>query len=248
MTPDTLQRVRALIEGRDGILLIETGSAGSLNTGKLNRGANIISGCTLITRNSVNGGRGGRKYSDQALQQIASMAEGLPAYVNHVKPEDAFKARDVKDLIGKHMNVRYDAATGRVTSDLHLLDHQAPWVFSLAERMGDQVGNSLVSKGLVRMEGDTEVVDSIAACRSGDLVSDPASTRGLFESLIEARHAPLSMPSLTDVLDRVRGVTRVPPGTHERLAEALTRPGRSAPSSSSGADLHSRLRQALVRP
>ena len=137
--------------------------------------------------------------------------------------------------------------TGRVTSDLHLLDHQAPWVFSLAERMGDQVGNSLVSKGLVRMEGDTEVVDSIAACRSGDLVSDPASTRGLFESLIEARHAPLSMPSLTDVLDRVRGVTRVPPGTHERLAEALTRPARSAPSSSSGEDLHSRLRKALVR-
>jgi len=147
------------------------------------------------------------------------------------------------------MNIRYDAATGRVTSDLHLLDHQAPWVFSLAERLGDQVGNSLVSKGLVRMEGDTEVVDSIAACRSGDLVSDPASTRGLFESLIEARHAAAdASESLTDVLDRVRGVTRVPPGTHERLAEALTRPARSAPSSSSGEDLHSRLRKALVRP
>src|SRR4029079_18506393 len=103
-------------------------------------------------------------------------------YANHVSPELAFKPRDVKDLIGRHVNVRYDAPTGSVKSDLQLLEHHAPWVFSLAERLGDQVGNSLVSKGLVRMEGDTEVVDEIVALRSGDLVRDPASTRGLFES------------------------------------------------------------------
>ena len=179
--------------------LVEAMPAGPINTGKLNRAANIIMGCTLITGRSVNGGRGGRRYSDQALCQIAAMAEGLPAFVNHVKPEEAFKPRDVKDLIGRHQNVRYDAATGRVISDLHLLEHQAPWVFSLAERMGDQIGNSLVSKGLVKMEGDCEVVDSIVALRSGDLVSDPASTRGLFEAVLaEARQHTEPVDSLYD--------------------------------------------------
>lgn len=55
--------------------------------------------------------------------------------------------------------------------------------FSIAERMGNVVGNSLVSKGLIKMEGDTEVVDDIVAFRSADLVSDPASAKGLFESI-----------------------------------------------------------------
>jgi len=59
--------------------------------------------------------------------------------------------------------------------------------------------------------------------------------------------ADANSESLTDVLDRVRGVTRVPPGTHERLAEALSRTARSAPTTD-GEDLHSRLRKALVRP
>ena len=167
----------------ESVNLVESRPIAPIRGGKLNRETNTIEGTTLITGRSSNGANHKRKYSANALQQIAGMAEGLPAFANHVAPDQAFKPRDVRDLIGRHVNVRYDAARDRVTSDLQLLEHHAPWVFSLAERMGDQVGNSLVSKGLVRMEGDgTEVVDEIIALRSGDLVSDPASTKGLFEA------------------------------------------------------------------
>jgi hypothetical protein len=111
------------------------------------------------------------------------MAEGIPAYANHVAADLAFRPRDIRDLIGVHKNVRFDRARGRVLSDLHLVESHAPWVFSLAERLGDQVGNSLVSKGVVRKEHGGEIVESIVALRSGDLVSDPASViKGLWES------------------------------------------------------------------
>ena len=134
------------------------------------------------------------------------MAEGLPAYANHVSPELAFKPRDVRDLIGRHQNVRYDPTTQTVRSDLHVLAHHSPWVFGLAERLGDVVGNSLVSRGAVRMEGDTEVVEQIQQLRSADLVSDPASTKGLFESI------QVWPPSLAPQDETI----------HARLAAALT--------------------------
>src|SRR4029079_3225266 len=159
-TEQPVQEAAALAEAQ---ALVESRPAGPWGTGHINRETNTIEGTTLITSASSNGVNRKRKYSENALKQIASMAEGIPAYANHVSPELAFKPRDVKDLIGRHVNVRYDAPTGSVKSDLQLLEHHAPWVFSLAERLGDQVGNSLVSKGLVRMEGDTEVVDEIVA-------------------------------------------------------------------------------------
>lgn len=215
-----------------------------LRTARLHRDARVIAGCTLITATSANGGNGRRRYSAKALRQIATMAEGLPAYANHVSPDRAFRPRDIRDLIGRHVNVRLDR--DRVVSDLQLVEHAAPWVFSLAERLGDHVGNSLVSRGVVRMEGDgTEVVDEIVAVRSVDLVSDPASTRGLFEAqvnVIDIRHLAEACADYaadrqlgTDCfrVDRAdlheqlaaaligRPIVTLPEGFHERLARAL---------------------------
>lgn len=229
------------------IQLVEASPAGSIKTGRLHRDAHMITGTTLITANSVNGPNRKRKYSDKALRQIAAMAEGLPAYANHTAPELAFKPRDIKDLIGRHTNVKYDSSTGRVTSDLHLLQHQSPWVFALVEKLGDQIGNSLVSKGVVRMEGDTEVVDEIAALRSCDLVSDPATSKGLFEAVEEILEST-GRESVRAVLDRILGGPAVPAGTHQKLAEALSRGPVVSPEAGSGeTDLHTRLAQAIRR-
>jgi hypothetical protein len=149
---------------------------------RLNRALNVIEGTTLIRAHSVNGtGKGGRRYSDNALRQIAAMAEGLPAYLNHVPADQAFKPRDVKDLVGVHRNIRYFPTEGKIVSDLHIAGHQAPLVFGLADTLGGIVGNSLMSRGAVTLEGDTEVVHEIQQVRSADLVSDPATTKGLFE-------------------------------------------------------------------
>jgi hypothetical protein len=167
---------------QEGLDLIESWPSGIIKHASINRAGSVIEGTTLITGTSQNGKNGKRRYPEFVLRKIAAMAEGLPAYLNHTTPELAFKTRPVQDLVGRHRNVRYDAATESVKSDLHVAPHQAALVFSLAEKFGDHIGNSLVSKGQISMEGDTEVVQDVFTLRSADLVSDPASTKGLFES------------------------------------------------------------------
>jgi len=181
-------------EFQEGTLLREVQATGILREAKLNKTGRVIENTVLITAESANGPHGKRRYSDVALKQIAQMAEGLPAYVNHVEKDQAFRPRDVKDLIGRHRNVRYEPTRHRIVSDLHVLEHQAPWVFSLAEDLPDVVGNSLVSRGLVRMDGDTEVVEEVVALRSVDLVSDPGATKGLFEHREAWRHRAAPIP------------------------------------------------------
>lgn len=183
--PQEVAEARRLAESQD---LVEAGPAGSIRAGRINRELSVIEGTTLIGAHSKNGTKG-RRYSSAALKKIASMAEGLPGYLNHVAPELAFKPRDVKDIAVRHRNVRYDPTTETVRSDMHVAPHHADLVFGLAETFGDHIGNSLVSKGLVTMEGDTEVVQDVVALRSADIVSDPASTRGLFEGAGDPGHA-----------------------------------------------------------
>jgi hypothetical protein len=200
------------------MLLIEARPAGRLGT--LNRALNIIEGATLIGQLSRNGQNRKRRYSEAALQKIAAMAEGLPGYLNHVKPEDAFKARDVKDLAVRHRNVHFDPTTQTVKCDMHIADHHAPLVFALAERFGDHIGNSLVSRGVVRMEGDTEVVEDIVQLRSADLVSDPASTKGLFEGKGNTEY-PVT---LADLVEHVKQISKGDPHTRLMKAVAGARP------------------------
>jgi hypothetical protein len=185
---------------QESVDLIEARPSGALKLGSLNRSLNIIEGTTLIGPLSSNGAHRKRRYSETALKKIAEMAEGLPGYLNHTAPELAFKPRDVKELAVRHRNVRYDPATQTVKSDMHVMEHHAPLVFNLAEKFGDHIGNSLVSKGVVTMEGDTEVVQDIVALRSADLVTDPASTKGLFEGRGTEEH-PIT---LTDLIESVR--------------------------------------------
>jgi len=251
MTPDALQRVRALIEGRDhahATTIIESGPAGAITRGRLRRDAHIIEGIILITSRSSNGGAKGRRYSAQALRQIAEQGDNLPCFLNHTTPDKAFSARPVQDLVGKFVNVRHDPVAGKVLGDLHVLDHQVPLVFALAEKMGHQVGASVVSKGLVKMEADgTETVDSIQALRSADLVSDPASTRGLFESILqEARQ----QESVSAIYDRIFGAP-VPMTTYARLIEAFCPGVQPSPSTEPAPEaataLHRRLAAAVRR-
>jgi hypothetical protein len=215
-------------------ILIEARPSGPIKTGKINRALNIIEGTTLIGPLSTNGANHKRRYSEAALKKIASMAEGLPGYLNHVKPEDAFKPRDVRDLAVRHQNVRYDPTTQTVKSDMHVLEPHAPLVFSLAERFGDRIGSSLISKGAVTMEGDTEVVQDILAVRSADLVSDPASTKGLFEGVGRGDHQ-LTILDLIESLktSHRRGDNMLPDGIHARVAAMFLTEStdRSAPRS-----------------
>ena len=206
-----------LVESTD---LIEARPAGPLKTGRLNRELNIIEGTTLIGPLSSNGVNKKRRYSETALKKIAEMAEGLPSYLNHVAPELAFKPRAVETLAGRHRNVRFDPVTQSVKSDMYIMPTQAPLVFGLAETFGDHIGNSLVSKGVVTMEGDTEVVQDILQLRSADLVSDPASTRGLFEGKGADDATPVTIVDLIESFHAAH-MQHHQGGTHVDLAAIL---------------------------
>jgi hypothetical protein len=217
----TAQEAQQAVQARD---LREDKPPATLREARLDRQNRVISGTVLITAESSNG-PAGRRYSTRALQQIAHLAEGLPAYVNHTAPELSFKPRDVRELIGRHRNVRYDADRNRVSSDLHILEHQSPWVMALAEEMGDVVGNSLVSRGVVRLDNGVEVVEDISAVRSVDLVSDPAATRGLFEHRqvwnATYQEEPMSTKvTLTQIEESLAEDTAIGAALRERLAGA----------------------------
>lgn len=202
--------------------LFETMPAGLLREAEIDQDERVLRGTTLITAESQNGPKGRRRYSDKALRQISAMAEGMPAYANHNPPDKAFAPRPVEQLIGRHRNVRFEENRKRVVSDLHILEHQAPWVFSLARDMADVVGNSVVSRGLVRMDGDVEVVEEIVAIRSGDLVSDPGATKGLFEHLEEWRGRQPHTEEDTDMkLTDIQEHLKADPASATALKEQL---------------------------
>jgi hypothetical protein len=73
--------------------LIEATPAGPIQLARLNRSTHVIEGTVLIGPQSSNGAHKKRRYSEAALKQIAAMAEGLPAYANHVAPELALDPR-----------------------------------------------------------------------------------------------------------------------------------------------------------
>jgi hypothetical protein len=161
--------------------LVEAAAPHALADGRIDRAASVIRSVVLMTAVSANGPHG-RLYTDSALRAVARLAEGLPAYANHVDKAVAFRPRDVREIIGRHRNVRFDASGARVVGDFHVLPEQS-WVFGLAEHAADLVGFSPVSRGLVRVDSARrEIVEDVVAVRSVDLVSDPATTTGLFES------------------------------------------------------------------
>src|SRR6185295_18867358 len=90
--------------------LIEAGTSAA----SIDREHGVLRNVVMLMSASVNGAAG-RTYPPATLKKIASMAEGLPAYANHVANKaDAFKSRDIRELIGRHKNVRYDATQQRV--------------------------------------------------------------------------------------------------------------------------------------
>jgi hypothetical protein len=187
--------------------LIEAGT-GALSGASIDRGARIIRNTVLINAHSVNGG--GRSYTPKALARIAAMSEGLPAFANHTAKENAFKPRDIREAIGRHRNVKYDAARQRVTSDLYVMPHH-DWVLNVAESLGDLMGNSLVSRGLVRVDAaGREHVEDVVAVRSGDFVTDPATTKGLFE---HREHVQALRYPVTGLVAGPRVAVALAPGT-----------------------------------
>lgn len=164
--------------------LIEHFNRGEFLEGaRVDRKANTIIDVKLCGKHSKNG----REYSDRALTDATRLYEGCPFYLDHPTDRelrDRKGIRSVLDLAGKIANVRKvgDAVRG----DIHLLDKDPSraLVLAIADQMPTLAGNSHRASGTVRRgDNGVDVVESLDAVAGVELVTDPATASGLFESV-----------------------------------------------------------------
>lgn len=143
---------------------------------QVDRDAGVIRNVKIIGLESANG----RGYSPKALREAKHFYEGLSVNIDH--PEKANGKRGVKDRFGKLENVR-EQADGLYGDLPYLKSHPlAEMIAEVAERMPEQLGLSHNAEGRVAVRGGKNIVEQITRVRSVDMVSDPATVRGLFEA------------------------------------------------------------------
>lgn len=154
---------------------------------RIDRQAGLISGVKILGAES----RNNREYSPAALREALDrrLYEGRPVNVDHVEGQ----RRSYRDRIGRLQNValKEDGIYG----DLHVnaAHPMAEQLFWDAEHAPENVGLSHDARGKTAVRGGKVIVESIELVRSVDLVADPATTAGLFES--EAEAAEVSNPT-----------------------------------------------------
>lgn len=174
---------------------------------RVDRGSGALRGVKLLGLRS----RNGREYDPAALARAASLYEGAKVNVNHPKGHP-LSPRDYQDRIGVIRNVQLRAGEG-LFGDFHYnpkhsLAEQLAWD---AEFAPENVGFSHNVHARTTRRGEQLVVEEIVQVQSVDLVADPATTRGLFES------CAASDPALPEASDREAGAEL------ERLREEVER-------------------------
>ncbi len=145
---------------------------------RVDREAGILRGVKILGLQS----RNGRKYLPEALQEAIGLYEGAKVNVNHPKGSP-LAPRDYQDRIGVIRNVTVRSAEG-MFGDLHFnpkhaLAEQLAWD---ADHAPENVGFSHNVLARTSRQRENLVVEAITKVQSVDLVADPATTRGLFES------------------------------------------------------------------
>lgn len=144
--------------------------------------------------------RNGREYTPQAIAGAREMYEGIVVNYDHPGPNPGLP-RSVNDRGGWIENTRI-ASDGGLMGDFHFLksDNRAEKVCEAAERRPELLGMSHNIDAKVRRSNGKMLVEEITRVRSVDVVSDPATTRSLFES-IEQEEADMSV-TITEYLEK----------------------------------------------
>jgi len=160
-------------------------------TMQVDRQSGVIRGVKVLGLES----RNGRSYLPDALVQAAPLYEGAKVNVNHPKGNPS-APRDYQDRIGIIRNVTARPSEGLFAdfyfNPKHALAEQLIWDSGHAP---ENVGFSHNVEARTARRGDHVVVEAITRVQSVDLVADPATTRGLFESAEVAKLATSPPPS-----------------------------------------------------
>jgi hypothetical protein len=174
---------------------------------RVDRAAGVLHGVKVLGRQS----RNGRRYLPAALRAALRLYEGAKVNINH--PErGGGKDRAVTDRFGVLRRVRLEA--DGIRADLHYLTRHplAEMIAEAAERMPEALGLSHNAEGRTARRGGVETVEEITRVVSVDLVSDPATTGGLFESLSAGHYdRELDGRTLVEAVSATGGPTRVRP-------------------------------------
>jgi hypothetical protein len=140
--------------------------------------AGVIRGVRVLGRQS----RNGREYSDRALAEAAALYQGIGVNLNHPERHETNRERPVEAGFGwlEAVEVKADG----VYADLHYLrSHpQAAVIVEAAQRNPKRFGLSHNAEGRLVRRGEKNVVESVEKVRSVDVVQNPATNSGLFES------------------------------------------------------------------
>lgn len=152
----------------------------------------VLYGVKLLGEES----RNGRKYKPTALRSALPLYEGRKSYLNHNRKSPE---RPYQEWIGVFRNVRYVEGKG-IFGDAHLRQKSGLFegIIEAAEKFPNDVGFSHVANGKSHMEGTTEIVESISEVFSVDLVTDPATTAGIFEAVMSKTNLKEFSESLED--------------------------------------------------
>jgi hypothetical protein len=181
---------------------------------RVDRESGVLRGVKILGLKS----RNGRSYSPDALKEAATMYENAKVNVNHPQGHPS-APRDYRDRLGQIRGVEFRPDEG-LFGDLHFnpkhaISEQLVWD---AEHAPENVGFSHNVEARTAKRGEAVVVEAITRVQSVDLVADPATTRGLFES-IEDGNSPAA--GLVERIERLSESVEKMQTEMKTLAEKL---------------------------
>lgn len=152
----------------------------------------ILYGVKLLGRES----RNNRIYGQAVMESAVPLYKGLKVYVDH--PKNSEPDRSVDRWAGTIQNARQE--NNAIYGDIKLRK-KSPFfegILEAAQEFPKDVGFSHVADGETRLDGETEIVESIREVFSVDLVTDPATTAGMYESKRSKRTIKQAIESLPE--------------------------------------------------
>lgn len=155
-----------------------------------------------------------RRYQKAVLESAVRLFDGARVYFDHAKASDLAGVRSVRELAG--FVARSHLAADGVRGDIELAEgvEGTKTVLWFARKHPSAIGFSphLRQIGVRRREG-VDMIESLGAVASADIVTEPATTHGLFESQTEEGESmewkELTLPELRterpDLVEAIQG-------------------------------------------
>jgi hypothetical protein len=138
----------------------------------------VLRNVSMLSEQSKNG----RTYSGQVQEEAVPIFEGIKAYADHPTKANENEPRRIKETIGRYKNVRFVGAVKMTYGDLFLARTKLvnDYIIPIAESDPSLIGSSINAFGRMDSKGN---VEKITRAQSVDLVTEPATTKGLYESV-----------------------------------------------------------------